>query len=102
MSTGFYWWSSRSTGRMHIKRKVPFSQAGERVPLSSNKADYSGMTTNERLYAAGLLDQFDIATKSHNRDAMVQILVQVNIPAGEAASIASKILAAPGLYGYGT
>jgi hypothetical protein len=68
--------------------------------LSSDRADHSGMTTNERLYAAGLLDQFGIAAKSHSRDAMIQILMQVKIPAEEAALIASKILATPGLYGY--
>jgi hypothetical protein len=58
------------------------------------------MTTNERLFAAGLIDRFDIAAKSRSRDTMIHILMQVNIPAGEAASIANKILAAPNLYGY--
>jgi hypothetical protein len=58
------------------------------------------MTTNERLYDAGLLDQFDSAAKSHNRDAMIQILMQVAISAEDSASIADKILAVPSRYGY--
>ena len=68
--------------------------------MSSGRADYSGVSTNERLYAAGLLDRFDIAAKSQSRDTMIRILLQVKIPAEEAASIVNKILAAPGLYGY--
>jgi hypothetical protein len=68
--------------------------------LSPPETDYSGMTANERMYAAGLLDQFDNAAKSRNRDAMIRILMQVNIPAADAASIANKILAAANQYGY--
>ena len=68
--------------------------------MSTDRADYSGMTTNERLYASGLVDQFDLAAKSRNRDTMIHILLQVNIPAADAASIANKILAAPSMYGY--
>ncbi len=68
--------------------------------MPSDRTNYNAMTTNERLYAAGLLERFDVAAKSHDRDAMIQILIQVNISNGDAASIADKILAAPGRYGY--
>jgi hypothetical protein len=65
-----------------------------------DKPDYSGMTTNERLHVAGLLDRFDIAAKSRDREAMINILIQVDILNGEAASITDRILAKPRMYGY--
>jgi len=68
--------------------------------MSSDHPDFSSMTTNERLYAAGLLERFDVATKSRNVDEMVQLLKQVGIPVADASSIASQILAEPGRYGY--
>ena len=68
--------------------------------MTPDRADYNAMTTNERLYTAGLLEQFDVAAESRNRDAMIRILLQVDLSAEEAASIAEKILAAPGRYGH--
>ena len=63
-------------------------------------SQYNGMTVNERLFVAGLLEQFDCAAKSRSKDSMIQILTQVNISPDEAASITDKILADPGRYGY--
>jgi hypothetical protein len=39
---------------------------------------YSGMTVNERLYASGLIDEFDIARKTNKRRAM-QILQDLSV-----------------------
>jgi hypothetical protein len=58
------------------------------------------MTTNERLYIAGLLDRFDVAVKSRNRSEMIQLLKQANIPDADATSITNEILVDPGRYGY--
>ena len=38
---------------------------------------YAGMTVNERLFAAGLLDEFDDATAAGNRAKMIEILSRV-------------------------
>ena len=47
-------------------------------------SEYDGMTTNERLFEAGLLDTFDQAAKRRDR----------------AAVIADTILANPHVYGF--
>jgi hypothetical protein len=58
-----------------------------------DKTDYGGMTTNERLYVAGFLERFDTATRSHDREKMIQILMRVNISNEGATAIVDKILA---------
>jgi hypothetical protein len=58
------------------------------------------MTTNERLVAAGLLELFDAAPRSRNRDEMVRILGEVDISEVDARGIADRILASPQNYGY--
>jgi hypothetical protein len=79
---------------MRTKHEM-FFETREKMPSNDN-----AMTVNERLYVAGLLDQFGSAAKSHSRDTMIQILMQVNISSEEATSIVDKILEAPGQYGY--
>ncbi|MDD4890992.1 MAG: hypothetical protein PHU85_13810 [Phycisphaerae bacterium] len=57
--------------------------------------NYSGMTTNERLVVAGLLDKFDRAARNRNRADMVFLLTQVQLATGEAERIADTVLAHP-------
>jgi len=40
---------------------------------------YSGMTVNERLYASGLLDNFEQAISEKNTDEAVRILRKVEL-----------------------
>jgi hypothetical protein len=63
------------------------------------KPDFRGMTTNERLMAAGLLDDFDAAAKRRDRAAMIELFDRVDL-AGQAPAIADAILADPARYGY--
>lgn len=53
------------------------------------KANYSGMTLNERLCAAGILDEFDAAIDEQNRERVVELLdsVEVDNPHGIANSL---------------
>ena len=64
------------------------------------KAGYGGMTTNERLFAAGLLDEFDQAAHARNSTAMVALLERVGIASEGAKQIVAMILADPKHYGY--
>ena len=57
------------------------------------------MTVTERLFNAGLLQEWDRAAEARNRERMVEILGQVEL-ADEADGIVSKILANPSLYGF--
>ena len=71
-----------------------------RVSMELDIHAYSGMTTNERLYAAGLLEQFDLAAKSRNQELMALILQRVEIPENEALAIAESVMANPKRYGF--
>ena len=60
---------------------------------------YSGMTTNERLFVAGLLDKFDAAARKRDRSRMIAILTKVELE-GQADEIADTILSDPAKYGF--
>jgi len=64
-----------------------------------DKTDYSGMTVNERLYAAGLLEAWDAAAKSRDRNRMIELLNEIDL-SNQAESISDKILANPKFYGF--
>lgn len=66
--------------------------------MSGDRIDYSGMTVNERLYVAGLLNEFDAAARSRNRDEMLNILRKVDVANPE--QTADAILENPRMYGY--
>jgi hypothetical protein len=58
------------------------------------------MTTNERLFAAGLLPVFDAAARARDREGMIKLLQQVALTQSEAEGIADTILEDPGRYGF--
>jgi hypothetical protein len=60
---------------------------------------YGGLTTNERLSAAGVLDAFDDAVRHRDRALMVTLLMKAQIVQHDAESIADTILADRTLYG---
>jgi hypothetical protein len=63
------------------------------------EAEYAGMTTNERLLVAGLLDAFDAAARARDRARMIEILGRVEL-GDQADWIADTILADPQRYGF--
>jgi len=60
---------------------------------------FAGMTTNERLFAAGLLDTFDLAARRRDRARMIEVLGKVEL-ADQAERIADGICADPKRYGF--
>jgi hypothetical protein len=60
---------------------------------------YSGMTVNERLYEAGIVNAWDTAAISRNRAHMIELLVQVDL-SEQAEEIVDTILADPKRYGF--
>lgn len=68
------------------------------IVVMAEPQSYAGMTINERLYAAGLMDQFDAAARARDRDVMISILNGVAV--GDAAGSIDAILRDPTLYGY--
>ena len=62
-------------------------------------SEYAGMTVNERLFAAGLLDAFDAAAKRRDRDEMIRLLASVELEGPDGPAIVDTILANPGKYG---
>jgi hypothetical protein len=57
--------------------------------------NYSGMTVNERLYAAGLIEAFDAATACQNRTKIVQILYGVGLTRDDVEKIADLTTSVP-------
>jgi predicted ABC-type ATPase len=53
---------------------------------------FSGMTVNERLFEAGLLEEWDAAVHSSNRARMIELLQSVNL-ADQAVQIVDSLLA---------
>ena len=62
--------------------------------------DYSGMTVNERLFTAGLLEEFDVAAQRRARATMITILMRVELSEKDAALSVDTILENPSRYGY--
>jgi hypothetical protein len=66
---------------------------------ATSNPDFRGMTTNERLAAAGLLESFDAAVRMQDRDRMIELLRRTDL-GDEAIAIAETILANPERYGF--
>jgi hypothetical protein len=62
------------------------------------RPDFSGMTVNERLFTADLMDAFDAAVRRRDRARMVEMLRAVAVEDAEAT--ADTLLADPKQYGY--
>jgi hypothetical protein len=69
------------------------------TPSLSITIDFAGMTTNERLYSAGLMPEWDAAAHSRNRERMVEILCRVGL-GGQADDITETVLADRQRYGF--
>jgi len=65
----------------------------------SDPKKYTGMTVNERLFSAGLMNEFDNACKVRNRADIIGLLNQVELE-DQSSDIADSILKSPGFYGY--
>jgi hypothetical protein len=65
----------------------------------AGKSNYQGMTVNERLVVAGLIEQWDAAVKRRDRDRMIETLKQVDI-GSDAEKIVDAVLKNPALYGF--
>jgi len=76
-----------------------FKRAIGGIAKTNPEGRYGGMTVNERLFAAGIIEQFDSVARSRNRERMVTLLGTVEL-ADQAAQITDSILANPTKYGY--
>ena len=63
------------------------------------EAKFAGMTTNERLHMAGLLDTFGEAARQRDRARLIEVLGKVEL-ADQADEIANAILTEPRRYGF--
>jgi hypothetical protein len=59
-----------------------------------------GMTVNERLFASGLLEEFDAAIRAKDKQAALAILERAQLTRAQAVETVEKILAHPAFYGY--
>ncbi len=64
------------------------------------ETDLRGMTVNERLFAMGLLDQWDEAAKTRDRIRMIQILSQCALSKEQCEETTDALLKNPSRYGF--
>jgi hypothetical protein len=62
-------------------------------------SDYRGLTTNERLFVANLLEDWDVAVRDRDRTKMIELLSRVDL-ASQAEWITDIVLADPSKYGF--
>ena len=63
-------------------------------------SEYAGMAVNERLYAAGLLDDFGAAVTRGDKEKLIEILCSVEIDLEGASQTIKAIFADPSRYGF--
>ncbi|WP_454108776.1 hypothetical protein [Leifsonia shinshuensis] len=68
--------------------------------MSDSHANYSAMTVNERLFAAGLLGLWDRAINRGDREKAIEILGQVQMDQRSASQKVDAVLTNPSKYGY--
>ena len=61
---------------------------------------YGGMTVNERLFTAGLIDEWDKAVLKRDRAGMIEVLMATELTSKQAAETADATLANPEKYGF--
>jgi hypothetical protein len=57
------------------------------------------MTTNERLFVAGLMERWDVAIESGDRKGAIEVLSEVDM-ADQAGQVVDMVLANPAFYGF--
>lgn len=80
-------------------RLPPLADIGlpSQVGGMSDGSRYAGMTLNERLFAAGLIEAFDAAKRTRDRAEMIRLLTDVDVD--DAAWSADTILETPARIG---
>lgn len=73
---------------------------GTTVDGVSDRPNFGGMTVNERLFMAGLLDQWDAAINAGHREDAIALLKQVDMSEDSAAATVDAVLANPLMYGF--
>lgn len=68
--------------------------------VDGQRGDFDDMTVNERLFVAGLVEQFDSAIDSGDRQRAIELLRQVAMSDASAAETVDAVLAHPEAYGY--
>jgi hypothetical protein len=68
--------------------------------VSQERPDFGGMTVNERLFASGLIAEFDAAINVGDRQAALDLLTHVGMSTSGAEASVDAILADPSTYGY--
>jgi hypothetical protein len=63
-------------------------------------SDLEGMTVNERLHTLNLMDDFDSAIESRQREVAIQLLEKAQFLNSQAAETVDAIFNDPKMYGY--
>jgi hypothetical protein len=55
-------------------------------------SELDGMTVNERIYACGIIGEWDTATERKDLKAITELLRRVELPEADAVAIAESIM----------
>jgi hypothetical protein len=90
----------RAWSRLRRRKLAEQFPSDDEVSEASRK--YAGMTMNERLWEAGLMNEFEAAAAARDRDRMLLICARVGIADGPTgrSSIVDTVLANPARYGF--
>ena len=75
----------------------PVGEWQQKIDVMNGEARYAEMTANERLYEAGIMEAWDAARISRNRDRMIELLSLVDL-GSHAEKIVDTIFADPKRY----
>ena len=68
--------------------------------MTLGRPSYSGMTVNERLFVARLLDDWESAIIARDRQRAIEILGEVDMDETSAAQTVDTTLSNPAKYGF--
>ena len=90
----------RAWSRLRRRKLAEQFPSDDEVSEASRK--YAGMTMNERLWEAGLMNEFEAAAAARDRDRMLLICARVGIADGPTGRswIVDTVLANPARYGF--
>ena len=87
-------------GRNAARRSPGPLDKRKKMNRKYSETELKGMTVNERFFALGLIDQFERAAKTKNRQKMIGVLLQCAFSQEQSEQTTDAVLKNPAKYGF--